>query len=66
MTPTLDELATQFKVAKINIDENRALTERYGVSAIPAFLVFKDGKVVERLVGIRSKPTLAAIMMKYQ
>ena len=66
MTPVLEELSTQFKVGKVNVDENKGLSKQYRISAIPALLVFKDGKVVEQMVGIRSKPVLAVIMSKHQ
>jgi thioredoxin 1 len=48
------------KVGKINTDQNSALASKYGVSAIPAFLIFRDGEVVDRIVGATSKAELSA------
>ena len=57
--PTIDELAEQYegtvKVGKLNIDENPQSPSRFGISSIPAVLLFKDGKVVETLVGVQPK-----------
>jgi thioredoxin 1 len=57
--PTIDELAEtnagRVKVGKVNVDENSETPQRYGVSSIPTVLVFKNGKVVETLVGVQSR-----------
>ncbi len=58
LSPTIDRLATQFagkvKVGKLNTDENNDIAIRYGISAIPAVLIFKGGdQPVERTVGVR-------------
>lgn len=59
LTPVLDELAGelegQAKIAKVNVDESPALAARAGVSAIPLLVVYRDGKEVDRLVGVRPK-----------
>ena len=57
--PTIEELADQYdgtvKVGKLNIDENPQATSGFGIRSIPAVLLFKDGKVVERWVGVQPK-----------
>ncbi len=57
--PTIEELAEQYdgtiKVGKLNIDENQQSPSDFGISSIPAVLLFKDGKVVETLVGVQPK-----------
>jgi thioredoxin 1 len=57
--PTIEELAHEYdgtvKVGKLNIDENQQAASDFGISSIPAVLLFKDGKVVETLVGVQSK-----------
>ena len=57
--PTIEELAEQFdgtvKVGKLNIDENPQSPSGFKIHSIPAVLLFKDGKVVETLVGVQSK-----------
>ena len=57
--PTIEELAEQYdgtvKVGKLNIDENQQAPTDFGINSIPAVLLFKDGEVVETLVGVQSK-----------
>ena len=56
MGPVVDELAqelTDVKVGKVNVDEQMELAREYKVMSIPTFLVFKDGKVAERTLGVR-------------
>jgi thioredoxin 1 len=57
--PTIDELAAQFdgsvKVGKLNIDENPHAPSGLSIHSIPAVLLFKDGKVVETLIGVQPK-----------
>jgi thioredoxin 1 len=57
--PTIEELADQFdgtvKVGKLNIDENSQAPTGFNIQSIPAVLLFKDGKVVETMVGVQSK-----------
>ena len=45
-------------VGKVNVDDYQAVAARYGIQSIPTFLVFRDGKVVDRLVGTVSQKTL--------
>jgi thioredoxin 1 len=69
MAPTIDALAEQFagraKIGKLNVDENGSVSERYQITAIPALLVFKDGAVMEQLVGVTSRDRLTSILEKY-
>jgi len=64
LTPVLTELATEFQgratVGKVNIDEQTALATEYGISSIPTLLLFRDGKMTNKLVGLRSKKDLKA------
>jgi thioredoxin 1 len=68
IAPVLDELATEYegrvKIGKVNIDENGALASQYRVSAIPTLLLFKNGEVIEQMVGMRSKRDLKASLDK--
>ena len=67
--PVLDELAQELHdkivVCKVNVDEAEKLAITYGINSIPALLVFKDGKVVEKSVGLTSKPELAAMLIRH-
>lgn len=63
LAPKITELATEYagkaKIGKINVDENPNLTSRCGVSAFPTLLIYRDGDVKERIVGLRGKKELA-------
>lgn len=66
MAPVIDHLATEFAgratVGKVNVDEQPALAQQYGIRSIPALLVFKHGHVVEQAVGITSKQVLSGLL----
>jgi thioredoxin 1 len=64
MTPVVEALARDFKVCKVNVDTNQELAGHYGISSIPAFLIFKDGKVAARHVGVIAEATLRAEMRR--
>lgn len=58
LAPTIDELAaelTEVKVCKVNVDENPELASRYKIMTIPSLLVFRNGEVVNRSIGVKSK-----------
>jgi thioredoxin 1 len=46
-----DEYAGKVKFAKVNTDENQDLAERYGIMSIPTIMLFKNGKVADRVIG---------------
>lgn len=62
IAPVLDELAEDLdgeaKIGKVDIDQFPQLAEKYGVTSIPTLIVFKDGKIAETLIGLRSKSEL--------
>jgi thioredoxin 1 len=64
IAPVLDELATEYtgkvKIAKVNIDEHQNLAIQFGIQSIPTLLFFKGGRVVEQVVGLKSKKDLKA------
>jgi len=55
MSPILEELSEDFKgkikFGKINVDENRDLAQKFNILSIPNFILFKDGKKAEELIG---------------
>lgn len=55
ITSIADQMGDDVKVCKVNVDENRETAGKYNIMSIPAVLVFKDGKMVEELVGLRQK-----------
>ena len=62
IAPVLEELAIEnagtYKIGKLNIDQNRDYAMQFGVRSIPTLLVFKDGEVVDQIVGSMPKATL--------
>jgi thioredoxin len=63
VAPVIEELARaeagRVVVAKVNVDEEPSLAQRYGVQAIPTLLFFRDGQVVDTVVGAPPKAELA-------
>ncbi|MCI6484495.1 MAG: thioredoxin [Selenomonadaceae bacterium] len=63
MSPIVDEIAAErddIKVGKVNVDEQRALTEKFGIMNIPTLLVFKGGSAAGRIVGLKPKEEILA------
>ena len=58
-------LAGKIKVVKLNTDENLKSAKEYSVSGLPTLLVFKDGKPVERLVGLMPKTSILSNIEKH-
>ena len=69
IAPVIDEMAKDHagKVvyAKLNTDESRAVAHEYGIMSIPTLLVFKDGELVERLVGSAPRSVLEPKITAY-
>jgi thioredoxin 2 len=57
--PIIDQIAAEssgrYLIAKLNIDENPRTAERFNISSIPTLLLFKDGKLVDRMIGAQPK-----------
>ena len=54
-----DEMAGRVRVAKLNVDDNPSTAARFGVRGIPTLLLLKNGKEVDRIVGVKPKPEIA-------
>lgn len=61
--PIMEQLAAEsngrYRIAKLNVDENPRIASQFQIQSIPTMLIFKDGKLVDRLVGAQPKPTIA-------
>ena len=61
--PVMDQLAAeshgQYRIAKLNVDENPQISSRFQIASIPTMLLFKDGQLLDRLVGVQPKQTIA-------
>jgi thioredoxin 1 len=66
--PIVEELANEFmgkvKVTKLNVDESPATPSQYGVRGIPTLILFKDGKILDQIVGAVPKARLKAMIEK--
>lgn len=62
VAPVVERLAREFAgravVARLTVDENPRIAQRFGISGIPALYIFKRGKIVERLVGAQPESVL--------
>ena len=60
--PIMDQLASEsqgkYRIAKLNVDENPNIASRYQIASIPTMLIFKDGKLIDRLVGAQPKQAI--------
>lgn len=65
MNPVLESLARDFKVCKVNVDNNQPLALAYSISSIPALLIFKNGTVVARHNGLMPEAALRAEMQRF-
>ncbi len=69
LAPVLDRLAEEMKgsavIGKLNIDDNEDAAVRFGISAVPTLIIFKDGQEVERITGVRPQPQLSAALKRY-
>lgn len=63
IAPIMDQLAAEsqgrYRVAKLNVDENPMVASRFQIASIPTMLIFKDGKLIDRLIGLQSKQVIA-------
>ncbi len=66
IAPVLEELANSYqdkaKIVKVNVDNEPALAQRYGIMSIPTLILFKDAEVVKTVVGFQSKAMLEQLI----
>ncbi len=69
LAPTVDAVAEKYaenaSVVKLNVDENPAVSQRYGIKGIPTLILFKNGKEEERVVGATSKDAISRMIDKH-
>ena len=64
IAPVLDQLAAEsggrYKIAKLNVDENPRTSAQFQIRSIPTLLIFKNGKLVDQIIGVQPKQAIAA------
>jgi thioredoxin 1 len=69
VAPIIEDLARDYAgkilFGKLNVDENRGVPMQYQIMSIPTLLVFKDGKIVDRIIGAMPRPMLEQKIMPY-
>ena len=67
VTPIMEQLAAEangrYRIAKLNVDENPRTASQFQIQSIPTMLVFKNGSLVDRIVGAQPKPAIAARLL---
>jgi thioredoxin 2 len=67
--PIMEQLAAEsngrYRIAKLNVDENPGTATQFAIQSIPTMLIFKNGKLVDRLVGAQAKPAILARLMAH-
>jgi thioredoxin 1 len=61
--PIMDQLAAEsagrYRIAKLNVDDNPQTSARFNIASIPTMLIFKDGKLIDRIIGAQPKEAIA-------
>src|SRR5205807_6199843 len=64
IAPALDQLAAEsggrYKIAKLNVDDNPGTAAQFGIRSIPTLLIFKNGQLVDQIIGAQPKQAIAA------
>ena len=67
--PIMEQLAAEsngrYRIAKLNVDENPRTAAQFQIQSIPTMLVFKNGSLVDRIVGAQPKPAIAARLLSH-
>ena len=61
----VDDAHPGAQIGKVNVDEERELAVQFGISVIPTMIVFKDGKAVETVTGLRQDADIVALLRKH-
>ena len=66
IAPIISEISEEFnnkvKVGKVNVDEEKELAIKYGISSIPTLVIFKDRKIAKTLIGFRPKEEIKEVL----
>ena len=68
LAPVIDEISTDFadkvKVGKVNVDDNPEISMKFGIRSIPTLIVFKDGEVLDQIIGAVPKSEIEKALEK--
>ena len=66
LAPIIEEIANEYegkaKVAKVNVDEQSALAAKYGIMSIPTLILFKNGEIADKTVGLKTKEQIKELI----
>jgi thioredoxin len=69
MAPVLDQLAAEsngrYKIAKLNVDENPRTAAQFNIRSIPTLLIFRNGKLVDQIIGVQPKQAIVSTLAKH-
>ncbi len=69
VSPLMDQLAEEYegkaKVSKLDLDANKAVAKRFGIKSIPAVMLFKDGELVDTMVGVKPYSTFSEALASH-
>jgi thioredoxin 1 len=69
MSPTVEQVAEDMRndvaVGKLNVDTNQRTATRFGIMAIPTLLIFKNGELVDQMVGVKSRRAIEKTLQKW-
>jgi thioredoxin 1 len=65
MEEIAEEMQDRVKVCKMNVDENTEFPQKYAIMSIPTIMLFKDGEIVETMIGLLAKDTLKEVIEKH-
>jgi thioredoxin 1 len=69
MKPVFESLALEYKgrinFASLNVDDNKSIAQQYGIMSIPYFILFKNGKPMDRVIGAIGREGLKRLLSKY-
>jgi thioredoxin 2 len=69
LAPTIDELAAEsngrYRIGKLNVEENQRVAAQFRIENIPTMLIFKNGQLVDQLMGLHPKPAIVAKLQQW-
>ena len=60
-----EDLSDKIKIGKINIDDNQEITQKFNISSIPTFILFKNNELIEQVTGSMTQDELSKIIQKH-